>query len=504
MSRRSRRNRVRTLQKALETNQRQVVQGPQVLGQNPATAAIQLAVDLTEKYLGRGLMGTGPYLEVLDNRSVNELICKHGYKLFRDMGTDPEVDASLDGLVIAATSQPMSVSSPITEDTNPDYIRAQEYADFASYNIERLPIDEWRKEQLRGALQFGHAVSEIDWEVMDHGPYQDRFLIENLRLQRPEDYGFVVDRWGKVYGVTPLGTAMGYFYTLGNFIQLNELHNDLIEGVVPRYKLSVWTWEKSGVDPRGTSVLVPAYIPWWGKQRALEEWSCWIGRFSQPSIWATPGPNAVPTCDPRNPSVTIQPTELLLQALIQFKSASVLALPFGSEVNLLEATGSVDTFIKMIELFDKQITRAILGQHLATSEGSNQSRSAAELHALVLRLLIASIRTFMARMIQQEIIKPLIQANFGFVPDRLLPIVNLGDSDGFPPSVTEIAVLMQSGYFSEDQLPKLDKLLGLPIRMSNKRIGASNLPPYEDPNAPVTETDPENETTPSPDTEANK
>jgi hypothetical protein len=216
----------------------------------------------------------------------------------------------------------------------------------------------------------------------------------------------------------------------------------------------------------------PAYIPWWAKQRAIEEWSCWLGRYAQPSIWATPGPNAVPVCvtDSQGNQTVTQPTELLLNALLQFKSASVLALPYGSEVNLLEAKGDAQPFIDSIKAFNTEITRAILGQHLATAEGDNQSRAAADVHALVLRIFINSLRRFIAASIERDLIKPLIEGNYGDV-GHLMPVVDLGDGDGWAPTVTEIAVLMQSGYFTVDQLPKLDVILGLPVRETSEPAG---------------------------------
>ncbi len=143
---------------------------------------------------------------------------------------------------------------------------------------------------------------------------------------------------------------------------------------------------------------------------------------------------------------------------------------------MLQATGSVDPFLNSIDMWNKAITRAILGSHLATSEGESNGKAGPELHSIILRQLIASIRMFVIRAIEQDIVKPLVQSNYGDV-GRLMPVVSLGDSDGFPPTVTEVAVLFQSGYFSEDQLQQLDRILGLPIRTTFNRVGAQNLPP---------------------------
>lgn len=476
-----RNNRRRQYQKSVPINVEQIkeVQGPQLAnGQEPRIGRVELDADLAEKYLGRGLIGFGPYLEVLPARTSEGPAGRCSYSTYRLMLEDSEVDASLDVIIQAASSQPLTAVSPLSPD-DPRYELSQELTTFVNWSFGRFDIDSWRREQLRQALAFGNAVSEIDWEYEETGPWANHFVIKALRLQRPEDYGFIVDRWGTMYGVAPLGQAAGLQFPLGNLISLSSYGGvKLLEGAVPLYKLTVWTFEQRGMDPRGNSILIPSYIPWWSKQRAIEEWACWLGRYAQPSLWATPGPDALPVCvtNPDGTQIITQPTEALLQALLQFKSASVLALPYGSKVELLSVTGGVEPFLKSIEAFDKQITRAILGQHLATGEGSSQNKAGAEIHAVIFRLLVSGIRKWIALRIGQDIIKPLIEANYGDVGE-LMPVVDLGDGDGFPITATEVAVLFQAGYFSEDQLSYIDKVLGLPVRKTNDRVGPSVVEP---------------------------
>lgn len=466
----SRRERIKASRPGVELNTYQVkqVQGPQTTAPEPQTANVALQADLLEKYLGRGLVGLGPSLEVLTNSAADPLLRQHGYQLYRQMLADSEVDASLDLIVQASSADPVTAISPL-DPTDPDFKLSQELADFVNYVFECIGIDTWRREQTRTMLAFGNATSEIDFDWIETGRYANHLTIKELRLQLPEDFGYIIDRWGEIYGVAPLGAAAAYQFTMGNLVALStDQAVTFLKGAVPRYKLAIWTWEKKGTDPRGTSALIPAYIPWWAKQRAIEEWACWLGRYSQPSIWATPGPDAVPICLANG--TVVQPTENLLNALMQFKSASVLALPYGSEVNLLQVSGGADPFINSIRLFNTEITRAILGQHLATNEGASQSRAAADVHALILRMMINSLRRFVGTMIVKQIIKPVIEGNYGDV-GRLMPTVDLGDGDGWPATITEIAVLMQSGYFSQDQLRKLDKKYGLPVRETNIPTG---------------------------------
>lgn len=474
----SRRKRLR-LRSDIGAVQVKEVQGPQLPGREPEEARIGLTADLAQKYLGRGLIGFGPSLEVLTTKQADQLLSQHGYDLYRRMLMDSEVDASVDVLIQSCSSQPVC-AVPSLEQDDPDYELSKELADFVNWVFGECKIDVWRKDQIRKCLVFGNAVTEIDWDTQATGEWKDHFYICKLRGQRPEDYGFITDRWGTIYGVAPIGQAMGMQFPLSNIIPLSaDQILTRLPGAVPRFKLAIWTWEQNGVDPRGTSILVPAYIPWWSKQRAIEEWSCWLGRYSQPSLWATPGPDAIPICitHPDGSQTITQPTEALLQALLNFKSASVLALPFGSKVELLSVAGGAGPFIESISTFNREITRGILGQHLATSEGENQSRAAADVHAIILRQFINSIRRYIADMIMIDIVKPVVQANYGDV-GRLMPTVGLGDGDGWLPTVTEVAVLMQAGYFSQDQLAKIDKILGFPVRETMAPAGPAAAAAY--------------------------
>lgn len=450
----------RSNRKRIKTYQKKDVQAAPSYNANkqPKEATVRLDADLTAKYLGRGMMGISPYLEVLQTSNADSLLCEHGYSIYRRMSQDPEIDAGLNVLIQSTSSQPLKATPGITYD-NPNYTFAQDLSTFINWMFDRIDIDQWRKEALRGCLTFGNSVTELDWDI-----YDEHAIICGLRLQQPENYGLIVDRWGEVYGAAPIGQAIAF--PLSNLVPLSTQHQTILKGAVPRYKLSVWTWEKKGTDPRGTSALIPVYIPWWSKQRAIEEWSCWIGRFAQPSIVGITGPDALTECtiDPKTGrEIKKEPTEKLFDALSQFASASILSVPNGTDVKLLQVNGGAEAFISSINLFNKEISRGLLGQHLATGEGDNQSRAAAEVHALVLRMKINSTRRFIARQIQKDIIEPVIEANFGDVGDAM-PKVNLGDSDGWPLTLTEVALLFQAGYFDESQMPELDEIVGAPIR----------------------------------------
>ena len=156
------------------------VQGPQRYKQEPQIGRVELTADLAEKYLGAGLIGFAPYLEVLNNKAGDELLCKHGYDLYRRMLTDSEVEAAVNALIQATNSQPFKAISPLNPDDT-DYKLSQELADVVNWVFTQFDFDEWREDQLRQTLTFGNAVSEVDWDVPECGPWEGHFTIKRLR-----------------------------------------------------------------------------------------------------------------------------------------------------------------------------------------------------------------------------------------------------------------------------------------------------------------------------------
>jgi hypothetical protein len=59
---------------------------------------------------------------------------------------------------------------------------------------------------------------------------------------------------------------------------------------------------------------------------------------------------------------------------MQFRNASAIALPYGSQVNTINVSESGAVFFAGLDWADNAIRRAILKQHLATGEGQHQAR----------------------------------------------------------------------------------------------------------------------------------
>src|SRR5206468_532813 len=112
-------------------------------------------------------------------------------------------------------------------------------------------------------------------------------------------------------------------------------------------KIVVNTFRPKNNDPRGTSLLRPAYDPWWRKRQALVEYVKYLAQFAGPSIWATTpdgaqsqppldflgntvaytGPSSLdPLGNPVPvPNAPLSPEQDLLAKLQQFRNGTVAA-----------------------------------------------------------------------------------------------------------------------------------------------------------------------------------
>ena len=427
---------------------------------------VSLTADLNKEYVVGRQFGNGLYIHTLPAPG-DDLQAEFGTEIYERMKTDPEVSASLDVLIIAPTSsEPIFTPNPRLTDPV-DMATSQHIADFFTdaFNRFETPLAEIIRSAVEGALTYGSCLVEMRGHHLRSGPWAGLIAPLSLHPKAIRDTAYVVDQFNNVLAILPTRPA-GISFPNFAMPMGTELSNDKIPGLLPRSKFWALTWRARNNDPRGSSVLRPAYSAYWVKQQALHEMLTWLVRFAQPSFWATVGPDAVPFCytDANGIEVKIEPTQRLLEALQQFKNGSVLALPFGSVLNTINLTSSGNIFLDVIASANTEITRAILNQHLASNEGEHQSRASSEVHRSLLTGLLKAIKRWFCQSFYRDVLRPFTIMNFGAEAERYTPHLDVGDHDGLSLSIEQVGLLHQSNYFTNDQLPWVDRLLGLPVR----------------------------------------
>ena len=144
---------------------------------------------------------------------------------------------------------------------------------------------------------------------------------------------------------------------------------------------------------------------WWAASNFTWDWFLNFAQiFGVPIRWANYEPNASQD--------TINLIENLLQTM---GSSAYAAFPAGTDLKIIEAVkGGQDNPQKMLlDTADMICDIVILGQTLTTSQGSRGSQSLGSIHKDVRDEKIHAVARTAAKILNQQMIKPLCRLNFG-------------------------------------------------------------------------------------------
>lgn len=346
------------------------------------------------------------------------------------------------------------------------YELAVKYADFVTRAIENLDGFRSTLENMLDAIAYGNKVAEQTYkEVYDKEFGRNMLTLDSVRVKSRKSINFVLNKYKKLVGFQSP-------YTNGG-----KTGEDT-EKILPREKFLVLTFRGKDCDPRGTPILEAAYTAWHLKMQLWPEYLRWLLQCALPSLVGTTSETSdqkkyivnsetgEPIRDALGNPIYEAQTDDLLQALLQLRSASAIAIPHGAEVKPITNQVSGDPFSGMRNVLNEEIEMAMLLQTLATGEGRHMARAASETHMSVLDLLVFFIKGLVIDMLTNDLVKPLMQINFANFDMSLLPKISMGDYDrrDWAEDVIAIAKLYESGFMGESQKIGYDKFIAAPER----------------------------------------
>lgn len=431
--------------------------------------------------------GGGPGWNIAPARALpspfDDLTRDFGNDIYAEMMKDAQVSAAIKVLKTSILEDGVMLAPAIDDQNDSRYKRAVKIRDIAKRMFERLeqPLDDVLMNML-DALAYGNKVAELVFEIQTIDS-TDLLQLKAIKPKPRNMVAFVVDPYMNVLGM--IGVKPGETFAVKALTGLTLVAAD----VIARDKFAILTNLPEDSDPRGTSLLRPAYEPWWKKRQLGPEYLRYLSQFASPSIWATPPENldqqpeqdplgnlvdesGETVLDPDDPNAQLAeapltPQEELLALIIEWRNSYALVVPPGTNLHPVEMVGDGSSFLNAFTLYNGEIVKAILTQSLATEEGQHQARSAASVHQDVLDTLVRQGKKSLVRMISHDILVPWVQRNWG---DKaaldLVPVVSLGTTErqDLPALWTAAAALMRAAYFSQSQLPAIDELLTIPVR----------------------------------------
>jgi hypothetical protein len=464
-------------------NTGQVAQAPEVR---------TLRSDPRKDYLAAVNIGTTWYLNLARSLPpyIDSLEEKKGVDIYeRMMATDPQIAANINVFKASVIENGPSFTAAISDTDNPDFQQAQFIKDWCAAIITDLghSIDDilWN---MTDAFIVGNKVAELVYEYSDqywHLPAREdkhgktlpipteapagvggpQLILKDIKVKPRRSLGFLCDAYMNILGI--LGQIPGNFYPLMPGMVYASIDN--IPNLLPAEKFMILAFRPHDSDPRGVSMLTPAYNAWYIKQQLWTEYSRFLSQMAGGMVLGQPSPSAVPlqiqNADGSPTGETATPAEAMLQVLQKAKNGAVLVTESGSTVDVKFPAGGGEAYLQAFTLLNLEMIKAILHVSLATTEGEHNSRAASEVHADVLSILIRQAKGAVERMLK-DVLRRMVKYNYGEDAIRFTPNVSLGsvNTADMASLMAVIAQLVGSGYFTADQMPQLDELLKLPVR----------------------------------------
>jgi hypothetical protein len=408
-----------------------------------------------------------------------------GADVYERMATDPEVKKCLRVIVDGALADGVEFYPSVADEEHPDYALAKEISDFCELAVGQLrrPLTQTLKELVRDAATFGHKVAEVTYKDFTDPEGRPRLVLDCVKLKPRDAVQFVVDEFMNELGM--------------------QAWRDGRRQLVPREKFLVLAFDRKDEDPRGRSLLRPAYNWWTAKRAALP---IYLKRMEKKAIPSTVGftsdkesetvqefdADGAPLTNENGDPKLKSSAEVMAVKLAALENGSAAAFPAGAKVEVLDVQGNGVEFSTFFELCDSQISNGILHQKLATSEGKYGTRAQGSVHMSVLDLLVWAVKGDTADQVRLDLLKPLAYYNYGAEGLRLLPFVSLGDTERrdwaedagaaneLAPNLTDsqwLAILKQLG------IPSPEEGEELPPRARVAATPASGGETGDDPNA---------------------
>lgn len=300
-----------------------------------------------------------------------------GLKIYDDLERDPHVFAVIQKrkLSVIAREWRVDAASEAAADVA--------VAEFVKTVFKSLAFDQICLALLDSILK-GFAVVEIDWQNID-GYWLPKSV--EARDQR----NFVFDKEKRLRLLTSKAPFEGM-----------ELD--------PRKFITHSSGSKNG-DPYGLGIGSRLFWPVFFKRQGLSFWLTFAEKFGTPTAVGK---------FPKNTSDDQQIA--LLEALRSLARELAIVMPKDVEIEYIEAqrNGTIDTYAKLVNYQDDQISEAVLGETLTTNIKGEGSRAATETHNEVRLEISKADADLLSDTLNQTLIKYIVELNF---PTAKLPTV---------------------------------------------------------------------------------
>jgi phage gp29-like protein len=330
-------------------------------------------------------------------------------------------------------------------------------------------FDDVLREILR-AVYLGVAVPEIEWEERE-----GRIAVRNIWPRNPE----LIESW--LYDGR--GTVVGYLYA-GNRVTgagvKDSAPTTTYERVaVPLYRCIHAAYEPENGNPWGNGLWRAMYPHWSWKHSAYLLLGIGLERNFLGAPYATASEGALP-----------EDRELVEETLRLFRTTEdgCFVMPYGWEVDWLEARGDLDKAMPLVNHHDALMARAALAQFLNLGQTTTGTQSLASEHVKLFLEAEDAIARWIGETFTRTLVRQWCMLNYG--PGFRCPKLRHRAIRGWSLEVMARALqmlttgdLLTPGAEDEEHIRVLAELPEVPIEQLKKRRGERESKARKEPDA---------------------
>lgn len=413
-----------------------------------------------EEYVsGSSLNSSSLFAETLP-QYIDPVSNEFGNDLYERMATDAHVYGEVTTLIESAISNGVRLTGAVEKEEGKHeggygYNRSEKIRQFCEDNFACLPMHDFLFDMGR-CCYLGHRVAEVVYREEAGQLYIDR-----LKIKERNAFAFVVDNRKNVVGIVAnIAGRYSAMVTPTTAVSIEQTPN-----LLPVDKFAIATHRPFASDPRGTSLFRAAYNIWWLKSRALEHYHAYLSNYANPAVYGTTAENQGDEEDEDGATITAE--QAMANSLATIRNGWTGAFPNGATVSTVippGQSGDGAPFLKAFDYYDKQLSKAILSNPLATNEGRHQARAAANEGKDVFDIIVEGLEECLEQMLHR-LLYNLVEINFGEADaKKYTPKPELGAAEeaDFKEQADGFVALKGAGIIQNAHLEFIWAKLGLP------------------------------------------
>ncbi|MEZ5336849.1 MAG: DUF935 family protein [bacterium] len=238
--------------------------------------------------------------------------------------------------------------------------------------------------ELLEAVPYGISITELLWEERElaRGAARGRWLLPvSARSRHPRR--FVFDNEGRLRLLT---------------------REEPVRGTsLPERRFIVFAPYGRHEDPYGLPALRCVWWLAWFKRQVLRFWVMYCERFGSPTAVLH-----------HPPTTGLEERGQLRRIVASLQQETGIVLPEGVELSLLEGarSGSVETYLELLEFCNREMSKALLGQTLTTqTDGGRGSYALGQVHAGVRADIIRGDAQALAATLSTGLLRWIVELN---------------------------------------------------------------------------------------------